>query len=91
MDKSEFIAQEINPNLRASGIKFIVCRADDEITTWHTVFDRPSEDILDEVKHDKGWIGGTILEVYIEFVTDDGKYFKEYLDLTQQTKLQNRL
>ena len=70
--------------MKATGIKFIVERSDKEITTWHDVFEKPVEEIINEVKHVKRWIGGKFLEIYIEF-DNDGKYYKVYLDIQNST------
>jgi hypothetical protein len=74
-------ASEQNPNLRATGIKFAVERQDGAITTWHTCFDAPAEQILKDIMPKKNWEQGRIFTAYIEFADSSGKYFKQNLDL----------
>lgn len=69
--------------MEAKGIKIIVERADKEITTWHDVFEKPIEDIINGVKFQKKWMGGKILEMYLEF-DNKGQYHKVYLDVKDQ-------
>ena len=66
--------------MKPTGIKLICERADGEMTTWHTVFNRPVEDHINDVKHQKDWMGGKFTEIYPEF-DNNGKYYKAYLDI----------
>jgi hypothetical protein len=69
--------------MKATGIKFVCERADGEITTWHDVFEKTVEDVINGIKHEKRWIGGKFLEAYLEF-DNDGKYYKVYLDVKER-------
>jgi coproporphyrinogen III oxidase len=69
--------------MKATGIKFIVEHKNEMISTWHDNFDMTVEEIINKVKHDKSWIGGKFLEIYIEF-TDNRTYYKVYLDIKNQ-------
>lgn len=66
--------------MKVIGLKLICERADGEITTWHDVFEATVEDVINKIKHQKQWIGGNFLEVYLEF-DNAGKYCKVYLDV----------
>ena len=63
------------------GLKFICERKDKQLTTWHCTFDKPIEDIINEIKYKKKWIGGKFLEIYLEFENKDMKCTKYYLDI----------
>ena len=69
--------------MKVRGLKLICERADGEITTWHDVFETTVEDVINKMKHSKGWIGGKLLEAYLEF-DNDGKYYKVYLDVKER-------
>jgi len=64
----------------ATGIKFVCERADGEITTWHDVFEKSAEDVIRDVRHQKDWVGGKFLDIYLEF-NNKGEYYKVYLDI----------
>jgi hypothetical protein len=66
--------------MKAVGLKIICLRADGEITTWHTIFDKSVEDIIRDIMHEKNWIGGKFLEIYLEF-DNQGEYYKVQLDV----------
>jgi hypothetical protein len=66
-------------SIQFAGIKFICERADGAITTWHTTFDKDPCQILKDVMHVKGWIGGRITEAYIDYQTIP--YIKAWLDV----------
>lgn len=78
---TNLFASEQNPNLRSSGIKFAVERTDGAITTWHTCFNAPAEQILKDIMPKKQWEQGRIFSAYIEFADSNGNYFKQNLDL----------
>jgi len=66
--------------MKLLGLKLVCERADNEITTWHDVLETTVEDVIRKVRHDKNWMGGKFLEVYLEF-DNHGKYYKVYLDV----------
>ena len=66
--------------MKATGLKLTCERADGEITTWHDKFETTVEDVIRKVMHQKGWMGGKFIEVYLEF-DNDGEYYKVYLDV----------
>lgn len=67
--------------VNCTGVKIICTRKDGAITTWHDVLTTSVEDVVNEVKYDKNWIGGKITEIYLEFDDVNGKYYKTYLDV----------
>jgi hypothetical protein len=69
--------------MKATGIKLVCQRANGDLTTWHDVFETTVENVINDVKHSKGWIGGKILEIRLEF-NNAGKYYKVYLDVNEQ-------
>lgn len=70
--------------MKATGIKIIVEHESKEISTWHDVFETTAEEIINKVKHNKGWIGGKVLEAYIEFAGKTyNEYYKVYLDVNK--------
>ncbi len=69
--------------MNATGLKLICEREDGQITTWRDVFETTVEEVINKVKHSKGWIGGNFLEAYLEF-DNGGKYYKVYLDVKEQ-------
>ncbi len=66
--------------MKATGIKLVCERANGEIATWHDVFETTVEDVIKKIRNRNQWIGGEILEAYLEF-DNDGKYYKVYLDV----------
>lgn len=72
--------------MKAIGIKFIVERQDNEITTWHDVFEHPAEKILKDVMWLKAWENGTVREAYLEF-DNGGEYYKIFLDCKPLTQV----
>lgn len=68
--------------MKTTGIKLVCERKDEEITTWHEVFERPIEDIINSIKAQKRWIEGKFLKIYLEF-DNDGKYYKVIIDHSQ--------
>jgi hypothetical protein len=69
--------------MKATGIKLICERANGDLTTWHDVFETTVENVINDMKHSKGWIGGKFLEIYLEF-DNAGKYYKVHLDVNEQ-------
>jgi len=72
-----------------TGIKFVCERTDGEITTWHDTLSGKIEDVVNKIKHQKGWIGGEFQEVRIEFDVN-GEYYKIYLNI-EKCKLNDLL
>jgi hypothetical protein len=68
--------------MKAIGIKFVYELSNGDITTWHDVFETTANDIINKIKHQKGWIGGKFIEAYLEF-SNNGEYYKVYLDVNQ--------
>jgi len=73
--------------MEATGIKFVCEQANGFINTWHCNFDKPINEIINEYKHSKNWIGGKFLEIYIEFYLSNqnlshfNRYYKVNVDL----------
>lgn len=66
--------------MKSVGIKFACLHADGRISTWHDAFNTTVEDIIRRVMHDKNWMGGTFMEIYLEF-DNNGQYYKVHLDI----------
>lgn len=62
-----------------TGIKFVCEREDGAITTWLDCLDKDPKEILAQVMDKKGWVGGRIVEAYIEF--QGNPYLKIWLDV----------
>lgn len=69
-------------NIRATyGLKIIAETKDGGINTWHDVVNpKTIEEIINENKEWKNWIGGKITEAYLE-ITVNGKYTKIWIDV----------
>lgn len=65
--------------MNTTGIKLICVRKDEAITTWHDVFEQSIENIINDVKDRKNWIGGKFQEIYLEF-DNGGQYYKVVID-----------
>lgn len=72
--------------LRITGVKFVVERADGQITTWHDVLSRKVDQILLEMMPIKKWENGIVKEAYIEF-DHNGEYCKTHLDCDRLTQI----
>ena len=66
--------------MKITGIEIICQKANKDISTWHDVYETSVEDIINKVKHQKNWMGGKFVEIYLEF-DNNGKYDKFYLDI----------
>jgi hypothetical protein len=66
--------------MEVTGVKFICEHKNGDISTWHDVLNTRIDEVIRKVMHNKNWIGGRFLEIYIEFDIN-GKYYKTYLDI----------
>jgi hypothetical protein len=66
--------------MKITGIEIICQKANKDISTWHDVYETSVEDTINKVKHQKNWMGGKFVEIYLEF-DNNGKYDKFYLDI----------
>jgi hypothetical protein len=59
------------------------------VNTWHDTMNKPIEEIINENKQQKDWIGGEILDVYLEYwfvnpETGNETYYKVWVDIKTQ-------
>lgn len=69
--------------MKATGLKLVCELANGDLTTHHDVFETTVENVINDVKHSKRWIGGKFLEIYLEF-NNAGEYYKVYLDVNER-------
>jgi len=62
------------------GIEVVCQKANKDISTWHDVYETSVEDTINKVKHQKHWMGGKFVEIYLE-LDNNGKYDKLFLDI----------
>ena len=63
-----------------TGIEIICQKANKDISTWHDVYETSVEYTINKIKHEKKWMGGKFVEIYIELY-NDGEYHKLFLDI----------
>lgn len=66
--------------MKITGIKIVCEQANKDITTWQDVYETSVEDTINKVKHQKHWMGGKFVEIYLE-LDNNGKYDKLFLDI----------
>ena len=63
-----------------TGIEIICQKANKDISTWHDVYETSVEYTINKIKHEKKWMGGKFVEIYIELY-NEGEYHKLFLDI----------
>jgi hypothetical protein len=71
--------------MKAIFIKLVFESESGIINTWHDIFDKTIEEIINDVKELKGWENGKFTKAYLEF--DNNGYYKVHLDLKPLNKL----
>ena len=72
--------------MKATGITLTCeCKRGD-INTYHDDFEKTIEQLIDNIKVNKDWVGGKFISAYLEF-DNKGDYYKVYLDINELTKL----
>lgn len=65
-------------NAKLTGVKLSCIHKNGLITTWHDTA-RSIEQVIDEVKKFKNWIGGEFEWIRLEYDLD-GKYIEKFVD-----------
>jgi hypothetical protein len=69
--------------MKIIGIRFVVEKSDEfHFITWQQCFEAPIEEIIRQVRYQKGWIGGKFLEICLLFEDDNNNSVEYPLKIT---------